>query len=231
VFRLGAEPGAIAAAAPPQPVQPCGLVWDWPAALAGAVYALPAAVVALSDPPRGLALAVGVLPAALAGLMPTRRGRINIVLLGLCTGLPMFLGGLVAGIPVLAVATVAALGVGSALLAGRARFGGIAMTLSLPMVGVGLSYPDLGKAAALAGLMVLGSLFACLVSMFWPERAPPPSPGARQPSAGPTLAYGLRLGAAGATTAAFGFVLHLEHVGWACAAALLSEVDSRRPAP
>jgi uncharacterized membrane protein YccC len=37
----------------------------------------------------------------------------------------------------------------------------------------------------------------------------------------PTLGYGVRLGAAGATAAAFGFLLDLEHVGWACAAALL----------
>ena len=92
------------------------------------------------------------------------------------------------------------------------------MTLSLPMVGVGLSYSDLGKAAALAGVMVVGSAFACLVSMSWPEHAAAPS-SARVPK--PTLEYGVRLGAAGATAAAVGFLLDLEHVGWACAAALL----------
>jgi uncharacterized membrane protein YccC len=37
----------------------------------------------------------------------------------------------------------------------------------------------------------------------------------------PTLEYGIRLGAAGASAAAIGFILGLEHVGWACAAALL----------
>jgi uncharacterized membrane protein YccC len=92
------------------------------------------------------------------------------------------------------------------------------MTLSLPMVGVGLSYPGLGKAAGVAGLMVLGSIFACLVSMFWPER---PSPVAPADWVKPTIGYGVRLGAAGATAAAIGFLLDLEHVGWACAAALL----------
>ena len=35
------------------------------------------------------------------------------------------------------------------------------------------------------------------------------------------MGYGVRLGAAGATAAAIGFLLDLEHVGWACAAALL----------
>jgi hypothetical protein len=152
--------------------------------------------------------------------MPTRRGRIAIIVLGTSIGVPMFIGGLLAGVPVLAVAVIAALGVGSALLAARFRLGQIAMTLSLPMVGVGLSYSDLGKAAELAGLMLLGSLFGCLVSMLWPEQ-----PAASSPPSGleirPTLSYGIRLGAAGATAAAIGFLLNLEHVGWACAAALL----------
>ena len=35
------------------------------------------------------------------------------------------------------------------------------------------------------------------------------------------LSYGIRLGAAGATAAAIGFALGFDHVGWACAAALL----------
>jgi hypothetical protein len=197
------------------------LVWDWSVAALGAVYALPAAVVALSDRQRGIALAVGVLPGAIAGLLPRRRGRLAIVLLGAAIGVPMFLGGLLAGVPILAVAAIAALGVGAAALAARFRLGTIAMTLSLPMFGVGLSYADIGKAAGVAGLMVLGSVFACLVSMLWPERPPPTRRDPPAPAAKPTLGYGVRLGAAGATAAAIGFILDLEHVGWACAAALL----------
>jgi hypothetical protein len=193
-------------------------VWDWSAATLGAIYALPGAVVILSDRPRGLALVLGVLPAAIVGLMPTRRGRLAIIVLGTAIGFPMFIGGLLADVPVLAVVAIAGLGIGSALLAARVRFGQVAMTLSLPMVGVGLSYPDLGKAAGLAGLMVLGSIFACVASMFWPERTPAQAPAAAPT---PTLGYGVRLGAAGATAAAIGFLLDLEHVGWACAAALL----------
>jgi uncharacterized membrane protein YccC len=80
---------------------------------------------------------------------------------------------------------------------------------------------DVGKAAGLSGLMVLGSVFACLVSMLWPERPPPTRRNPTPPAAKPTLGYGVRLGAAGATAAAIGFILDLEHVGWACAAALL----------
>lgn len=196
-------------------------MWDWPVAALCAVYALPGAIVALSDRQQGIALALGVLPGALAGLMPRRRGRLAIVVLGLAIGVPMFLGGLLADIPVLAVAAIAGLGVGAAALAARFRLGTIAMTLCLPMFGVGLSYPEVGKAAGAAALMILGSAFACLVSMLWPEHPPPSRPTARPLGARPTIEYGVRLGAAGATAAAIGFLLNLEHVGWACAAALL----------
>jgi uncharacterized membrane protein YccC len=99
------------------------------------------------------------------------------------------------------------------------------MTLSLPLLGIGLSYSDLGEAFGIAALMVLGSAFACGVTMLWPERDPAPRPP--RPALGPTLDYGIRLGLAGATAAAIGFVADLEHVGWACGAALLV----MRPAP
>jgi len=195
-------------------------VWDWPAAFAGAVYAVPAAIAVLSDRPRGIAFAVGVLPAAIVGIAPARRARVLVVFAGLLTGVPMVVGGLLAGVPLLAVAAIALLGVGSAWLAGRTRLGALVMTLALPMVGVGLSYADVGDAAAIAGLIVAGSVWACVVSMAWPER-PAPARGARPAPPAPGLGYGLRLGAAGATAAAIGFLADLEHVGWACAAALL----------
>ena len=207
----------VAAADSVRSARPPGLSWEWSPAVLGALYALPAALVVIDDRSRGLALAVGVLPGAIIGLAPTRRARLATVVLGASIGVPMFVGGLLAGVPVIAVASVAILGVVSALLAARSRYGQIVMTLSLPMVGVGLSYSDIATAAGLAALMVLGSLFACLVSMLWPER-----PASRRPTpGGPTIDYGIRLGAAGATAAAIGFALDLEHVGWACAAALL----------
>ena len=175
---------------------------------------------ATDDARRGIALAVGVLPAAIAGLPPRRRGRRLLVVLGVLTGVPMFVGGLLAGVPVVAVAAVFCLGVGAAWLAMRSRAGQIAMTLSLPMVGVGLSYSDASEAAALAGLMVAGSVYAYAVSLLWPER-PPPVARPAGAGGGATLGYGVRLGAAGASAAAIGFLLDFEHVGWACAAALL----------
>ena len=197
-----------------------GLSWSWESASLGAAYALPAAVVAASDPLHGVALAVGVLPVAIVGLPARRRGRLLLVLIGALTGLPMLVGGLLASVPVLAVAAIAAMAVGAVALAARGSLvGQVAMVLSLPMVGVGLSYSDAGKAADLAALMVAGAAYACLVSMLWPEKA-----GARERrplAAAPTLSYGFRLGAAGASAAAIGFLFDFEHVGWACAAALL----------
>jgi hypothetical protein len=200
---------------------PLGLTWNWPSAALGAVYALPAAGVAFLDVRLGIALAVGVLPAAIVGLPPARRARLAVLVLGVVTAVSMFLGGALAGTPVVAVAAIALLAVASALLAARSRAGEIAMTLSLPLVGIGLSYTDLDVAAAAAGVIVAGSLYASLVAMLWPERTPDPSPPARRAAVTPTLGYGLRLGAAGATAAAIGFWLELEHVGWACAAALM----------
>jgi hypothetical protein len=173
-----------------------------------------------------LALAVGVVPAATVGLLPRRRDRLAVIVLGTSIGVPMLIGSVLSSVPVLAVLAIAGLGVGAALLAARFRLGQLAMTLSLPMVGVGLSYSGFDKGAEVAALMVLGSLFAWAVSMLWPERVAADSP-ATHASSPPTLAYGIRLGAAGATAAAIGFLLDLEHVGWACAAALLV----MRPAP
>jgi uncharacterized membrane protein YccC len=120
------------------------------------------------------------------------------------------------------VAAILGLGVGSAMLPARFRFGTLAMNLSLPMVGVGLSYSDVGKAAGITGLIVLGSVCACAIWMLLPEQGRATSPRARpRPTTVPTLDYGIRLGAAGATAAAIAFLLNLDHVGWACAAALL----------
>lgn len=194
------------------------LAWSWREALVGASYTVPAAIVAVGDPTRGVALALGVLPAAIVGLPARRRSRLVIPVLGVLTGVPILIGGLLAGVPVLAVAAIVALALGAVVLARNSRLGQIAMVLSLPMVGIGLSYPEVGKAAGAAGLMITGSIYACAVSMLWPEEPPPPR---RSSPPAATLDYGLRLGAAGGSAAAIGFIFDLDHVGWATAAALL----------
>ena len=202
------------------PIGRTGLTWDRRGLLLGVVYAIPAAVVVLTDVPRGLALSVGVVPAAVVGLPPTRRARRFIAVLGVLVGVPIFVGSLVAPVPALAVAVVSLFGLGAAWLAQRAtRLGQIALTLGVPMVGVGLSYTDRADAATLALIMIAGSLYAFAVSLLWPPSvAVPPSVAAPPP---PTLLFGLRLGFAGATAAAIGFALDLDHVGWAATAAML----------
>jgi hypothetical protein len=58
--------------------RPPRLVWDWSAAIPAAIYALPGAIVALTDRPRGLALetVLGVAIAYVFGLgLPALRRR------------------------------------------------------------------------------------------------------------------------------------------------------------
>jgi hypothetical protein len=129
----------------------------------------------------------------------------------------MAVGSLLAEVPALAVIAIALAGIGAAAAAARSPIGGVAMVLSLPLLGIGLSYTDVGTAVEVGGLMVAGSVWACAVSMLWPERVSPPRP----PTVRPTLQYGVLLGLAGATAAAIGFLADLEHVGWATGAALL----------
>jgi len=99
--------------------------------------------------------------------------------------------------------------------------------LAVPLIGIGLSYDDPRETVGVALLMFLGSVYGYLVSLAWPSR---PAPEARERgSVGSRamLGYGVLLGLAGATAAAIGFLLHLDHVGWPCGAALLV----MRPAP
>lgn len=195
--------------------------WNPAAAIVGAVAAIPAVVVAFSDIAAAAALGVGVLPAAIVGIAPLRRQRIVLLLAGLLIGLPMMLGSLVAPLPVVAVPVIFGLAVGAVLLAGTARFarlGGLLMTLAVPMVGVGLSYDTVGESAELTALFVGGSVLVWLCAMAVPEREPA---AGDQPPGSPGLGYGLRFGAAGALAATIGFVFDFDHVGWACAAALM----------
>jgi hypothetical protein len=202
-----------------------GVAWSWPAALVGAVCAIPAIVVMPFAVTSGLALAFGVLPAAIIGIAPARRARWRVVLLSTLMGVPIFVGSLLSGEPVLAVASILVLAIGAAMLSTRPPLGPVLMTISLPMIGIGLSYRDVGEGLGLALLIIAGSVYAFLVSLLWPERAVPsrPAPTAVAPPPSPRsmIPYGVRLGLAGASAATIGFALDFDHVGWATAAAML----------
>lgn len=204
-----------------RPAEPPLFAWSGVGARVGALAAIPAVVVAFSDIGAAAAIGVGVLPAAVVGIPPRRRQRVVLLISGLLIGVPMMAGSLAAPYPVVAVPLIFGLALGAVLLAGvprLARLGLLMMTLAVPMVGVGLSYDDVSESAGLTLLFFAGSALVFLIALLLPQR----EPEARdKPAQGPGIGYGLRLGAAGALAAAIGFALDLDHVGWACAAALM----------
>jgi hypothetical protein len=206
------------------------IAWSWRNVAHGAVLALPAAVASVLDPSLGMPLAVGVLPAAALGLRSTRRQRALVLLVGMVAGASILLGSLVAQRPMLAVAMVFLLCVGVSLLAAdpSRRVAPLLLMLGLPLYGAGLSESSWTTGAAAALLLIGGSVYGWLVSLAWPAGEAAPRP-ARAPTARSTmLVYGVQLGLAGATAAALGFALGVDHPGWACTAALLVSRPERR---
>lgn len=195
--------------------------WHWSFFLLGAVYAVPAMAVIPFDPTAGVALAVGVLPVAVFNLPGMRTGRRLIVLIGMLSGASFFLGSLLTQSPPLAIGGLLVIAVGAALWARTTRVGKLVLAVCVPLVGIALSIHDLALGVGLAGLVVLGALYAWGVAMLWPEHSEP-LPAA--PPAAPvrdTVLYGMLLGLSGATAAAVGYAMQAEHVGWATGAALL----------
>ncbi|WP_101846374.1 FUSC family protein [Zhihengliuella sp. ISTPL4] len=197
------------------------LSWQWSRFGLGVLYAVPTIVVAPFDPAVALALSIGVLPAAVVGLPPRRRARAAIPFLGALVALGLLLGAALALVPVLAVLALALLSVGASMLAARGRAGQLALTLVLPLVGIGLSFPFSAATIAVAAAILAGSVYAWLVALLWPERSIGDGTPAAVPKGRAMVVYGVLLGAAAATAAAIGFALGLEHVGWATGAVLL----------
>lgn len=198
-----------------------GLSWQWSRFGLGVLFALPALAVAPSAPTMGLALAVGVLPAAASGLPPRRRERATVLVIGAVSAAGLLLGSLLALAPVVAVIAVFGLAVLASINATRGHLAQLVLILALPMVGLGLSFSWSTVTVALAGCIVAGSVYAWLVSLLWPQSASPSLAAAPMPRGRAMLVYGILLGAAAASAAAVGFLLGLEHVGWATGAVLL----------
>lgn len=198
-----------------------GVTWRWSRFGLGVLYAVPAIAVAPFDPAVALALSIGVLPAAVVGLPARRRARSAIPVLGTLVALGLLLGATLALVPVLAVLAVAVLAVLASMLAARERAGQLALTLVLPMVGIGLSFPLSTTTVLLAGAIVAGSVYAWLIALLWPEHEAGVRAAASMPKGRALLMYGALLGLAAATAAAIGFATGVEHVGWATGAVLL----------
>ncbi|MGD9527015.1 FUSC family protein [Pseudonocardia sp.] len=202
--------------------QPPALEWSWPRALVGAVYGIPAAVVALYDPQAGLPLALGVLPAAIMGIPARRRARISILIVGVLAGASLFLGGVLAHLPLVAGGVLlGAAVVGAALLACVLPAGRLVLVLCAPLVGAGLSYTDYASSAASFLLLSAGAAYAWLVALLWPPGSAPERKQAPLPSRPAMLDYGIRMGVAAAIVYAIAASLDLDHPGWAPAACLL----------
>jgi hypothetical protein len=92
--------------------------------------------------------------------------------------------------------------------------------LAVPMVGAGLSFEgDVAAALELSGLMALGAVYGWLLCLSWPDQEAEVQ-AAALPWRAAMIEYGVRLGLAGATCAGLGYILDLDHKGWATAACL-----------
>ncbi|PRB19306.1 FUSC family protein [Microbacterium sp. MYb62] len=177
--------------------------------------------VAPFDVSLAVAFGIGVVPAAAIGLPPRRQGRTVLPLVGVLSAIGLLVGSLLSTWPVIAVAAVFGLAILASLNATRGRLGQMILVLVLPMTGIGLSFSWSPLTLGFAGCIVIGSIYAWLISLLWPERDAPPRPPPPVPRGRAMLVYGILLGSAAASAAVIGFVLDLEHVGWATGAVLL----------
>ena len=96
----------------------------------------------------------------------------------------------------------------------------LALTICLPLAGVGLSYQGLANSIPLALLYIIGSVVAYGWSLCFKESK------LGQPIEIPLMSstqsrnYGLRLGLMAATATTIGFALGFDHIGWLVGAAL-----------
>ncbi|QAY72703.1 FUSC family protein [Agromyces protaetiae] len=201
-----------------------GLTWSWRNFAVGIVFGAPAAIATAIDPSVGLPLAVGVLPAAILGMRGPRAERVRIILIGFVAGASMFVGSLLAPLPIVAVPVIFALCV---LVAGASadahrRLAPLNLALGLPLVGAGLSVSSPASGALTGLLLLTGSVYAWLVSLLWPSiHDDAPRPPRRLAQRAAMVRYGVQIGLAAAVAAALGFALGADHPGWGVTAALL----------
>jgi len=197
------------------------LVWSWRnARFTAVIAAIPVFIIATCHVEAGLSLLLGALPASIMGLPPTRKQRRKIIVIGILIGVFLMLGSFMAQWAIVAIPGMFLLAFGAALLLSRRTIGIVALTICLPIAGVGLSYPGLVNSVPLALLYIIGSVVAYGWSLCFKEHKP------EQPAERPLMSskqsrnYGLRLGLMAATATTMGFALGFEHIGWLVGAAL-----------
>lgn len=202
--------------------------WSWRQALFGAVVSvIGATVIALGQVHAGLGLLFGALPAAIVGLGPTRRQRLRILIMGTLFGVFLMAGSVLAQWPIIAVLGMFALALGASLLASNRPLGLLALSLCVPLAGIGLSYAGIKHSIGFSATIIGGSAVAYLLSMAFPEYTAAPRPRAPLMSRPEAWDYGIRFGLAAAVAAGIGFATQAEHVGWITGAALLVMRPSR----
>jgi hypothetical protein len=209
-----------------------GIAWSWPYALRGLVTAAPAAVATVSDVQLGAALAVGLMPVCPLPLPPRRAERARLGAYGVLAAASIFLGGVLAQWPAVAVAGMVLAGgaLGHAVVRLRRPVAMLGLLLCLPLFAVGFSYPGTATVGEFALDILVGTAWSVLVAVLWPTPTRPQGRASADPAAaaGPgvpppdvMIPYGWTAGLAGGVCAAIGFAADFEHVGWAPAAALL----------
>lgn len=198
------------------------VVWSWPDATRGLLYAVPAAVATALDPATGVPLALGVLPACLLPLPGPRRPRVVIAVVGVVCGASLFVGGALTHLPTVVTALALVAVVLGAAVASAGRAGGrLLLILAAPLTAVGLSYEDWPTSTAAALLLTAGAAYAWAVSLLWPARPATPRPPAELPPRAAMVRYGLLLGVGAAVAYLVVSALGVDHPGWAPAACLL----------
>jgi hypothetical protein len=129
------------------------LVWSWRnARFTALIAAIPVIIIATGHVEAGLSLLLGALPASIMGLPPIRKQRRKIIVAGILIGVFLMLGSFMAQWAIVAVPGMFSLSFDAALLLSRRSFGTVALTICLPLAGVGLSYQGLANSIPLAML-------------------------------------------------------------------------------
>jgi hypothetical protein len=177
-------------------------------------------VIATGRVEMGLALLIGSLPAAVTRLAPTRKQRFQTVIIGSLFGIMVLLGSFIAQWAVVAVVGIFLLALTASMLAAHKPRGMLALTLCVPLAGVGLSYSGVEDSFGLAMLMIAGSVTVYGWSLLFPEHDAPGQSSAPLLSEPQAREYGVRVGLTGSTATAIGFLSGADHVGWITAASL-----------
>lgn len=185
------------------------------------IAVLPIVVMFAVDVKMGLVLSIGVIPAAVSPLSIDYRHRLRMILVGVLFSASVVVGSFLSQSLLLAVIGVGALTLAGAYMAATrfAPISALALGFCLPIMGIGFSYPNISEALGLGLVVVIGSLWAYLVSLLFKgddhiqqEKAAP----SRRQAANYGLGYSLAAVIATVTPLALGW----DHVGWVAGATL-----------